>query len=169
MPSRFRFTCLVPSEDQTLQRVALLVQKYLFNIGVDMDVELQPQRDIARRVATGEFEAVLSEFAATRSLSFVYAFWHSPGESGGGLLGLPYHSADAALDRLRSSLSEADVRSAVADLQRAFYDDPPAVFLDWSERSHALSRNIEVSTEPGRDIMGNIRQWRPVTGRSARR
>ena len=64
MPSRFRFTCLIAREDQRLQRIGLVVQKQLFNIGVDMDVELLPARQLGARVVRGQFEAALSEFGS---------------------------------------------------------------------------------------------------------
>ena len=169
MPSRFRFTCLIAREDQRLQRIGLVVQKQLFNIGVDMDVELIPARQLGARVATGQFEAALSEFGSMRSLNFVYAIWHSVPPRSEGLVDLHYSSADAALDKLRAAIKEEDVRTAVADLQRAFYDDPPAVFLDWMQTARAVSRSSCVQSEPGRDVMGTIPQWRPAAAQTARR
>ena len=169
MPSRFRFTCLIAREDQRLQRIGLVVQKQLFNIGVDMDVELLPARQLGARVVSGQFEAALSEFGSMRSLNFVYALWHSVPPGAKGLVDFHYSSADAALDKLRSAIKEEEVKTAVAELQRAFYDDPPAVFLDWMQTARAVSRSISVQTESGRDVMGSIQQWRPVPPQSARR
>jgi len=170
MPSRFRFTCLVTREDQRLQRVALVLQKQLFNIGVDMDVELVALKQFRGRIATGQFEAALSEFGALRSLNYVYFFWHSAPP--GGATDRPdfhYSSADAALDKLRAAIKDEDVKTAVADLQRAFYDDPPAVFLDWMQTARAVNRSISVQSEPDRDVMGSIPQWRPAAAQTARR
>jgi ABC-type transport system substrate-binding protein len=164
MPSRFRFTCLVPSEDQLLQRVALIVQKQLYNVAVDMQVELTPFRELRRRVVAGEFEAALTEAVSTRSLSFVYTLWHSPEPGTTGPFNSPYTAADAPLDRLRAAITEPEVRAAVADVQRAFYEDPPAVFLNWMRSARALGRNIEVPDEPDRDVLGNIARWRPAAG-----
>jgi peptide/nickel transport system substrate-binding protein len=169
MPSRFRFTCLIAREDQRMQRITLVVQKELFNVGVDMDVEVLPLRELVKRVGTGQFEAFLFEFGSLRSLSFLYSLWHSVPPGAKGLLDLHYSSADAALDRLRGAFKEDDVRVAVADVQRAFYDDPPAVFLDWMQTARALSRAVVVPDEPGRDVVGSIRQWRPVASEGARR
>jgi peptide/nickel transport system substrate-binding protein len=169
MPSRFRFTCLVPREDQRLQRVALVVQKQLFNIGVDMEVELAATGQVGARVKNGEFEAALSEMGALRSLNYVYAIWHSVPAGAKNLVDLHYSSADAALDKLRAAIKDADVKRAVADLQRAFYDDPPAVFLDWMQTARAVSRSVVVQNETGRDVMGSIQQWRPVSTQNARK
>jgi peptide/nickel transport system substrate-binding protein len=163
MPSRFRFTCLIPREDQRMQRIALVVQKQLFNVDVDMDVEVMPFREMQGRVFSGQFEAVLSEFAALRPLNFVYALWHSVPPGTKGKLDLHYSAADTALDKLRGALKEDDVRVAVADLQRAFYDDPPAVFLDWMQTARAVNRSVVIQIEPGRDIVGSIPFWRPTS------
>jgi peptide/nickel transport system substrate-binding protein len=169
MPSRFRFTCLIAREDQRLQRIALVVQKQLFNVGVDMNVEVLPMREVQMRVVEGRFEAVLSEFGSLRSLSFLYALWHSPASDQPGLPNFHYTAADAALDRLRRAVKDDDVRAAVADVQHAFYDDPPAVFLDWTQASRALTSDIIVPNEEGRDIWGTIQLWRPASNLSASR
>jgi ABC-type transport system substrate-binding protein len=168
-PSRFRFTCLIAREDQRLQRMALVVQKQLFNVGVDMNVEVLPVREVQRRVVEGQFEAVLSEFGSLRSLSFLYSLWHSPATEEPGRPNFHYTAADAALDKLRRAVKDDDVRAAVADVQRAFYDDPPAVFLDWMQTSRALTRDIIVPNEGSRDVLGTIQLWRPASNLSASR
>jgi peptide/nickel transport system substrate-binding protein len=168
MPSRFRFTCLIPTEDQRMHRMALVIQKELFNVGVDMDVDVMPFGDLAGRVVKGDFEAALVEFPAYRSLNNVYATWHSvaPGVKA---MDMHYSSADAALDKLRAAIHDEDVRAAVADLQRVFYQDPPAVFLQWVQTTRAVSKSVDVQNEPGRDVLGTLPQWRPVSSQSTRR
>jgi hypothetical protein len=49
----------------------------------------------------------------------------------------------------------------VAALQRAIVDDPPAIFLAWSQRARAVSTRFHVPVEPGRDILSTLRLWRP--------
>jgi hypothetical protein len=66
-------------------------------------------------------------------------------------------------------VKDDEVRAAVADVQRAFYDDPPAVFLDWTQASRALTSDIIVPNEAGRDIWGTIQLWRPASNLSASR
>jgi hypothetical protein len=47
-------------------------------------------------------------------------------------------------------------------LQQTFLDDPPAVFLAWSERARAISRRFEVPpAEANRDILLTLRNWKP--------
>ena len=69
---------------------------------------------------------------------------------------------DAALDRIRDAESEVDYRAAVGGLQQTVVDNPPAIFLAWSERARAVNRRFDVVAEPGRDILTTLRLWRPV-------
>jgi hypothetical protein len=41
-------------------------------------------------------------------------------------------------------------------------DDPPGIFLAWSDRLRAVSSNFDVHVEPGRDILLTMRSWRPA-------
>jgi hypothetical protein len=50
----------------------------------------------------------------------------------------------------------------VGDLQRLFFEDPPAIYLAWPKVSRAVSTSFEVPDEPGRDVMGSLWQWRPA-------
>ena len=52
MPSRFRFKCLTIAKHATFEKIALLLQKQLYEIGVDMEIEAVPFRSWSRRAAT---------------------------------------------------------------------------------------------------------------------
>jgi peptide/nickel transport system substrate-binding protein len=162
MPSRLRFDCLVIAEDERFQRTALVVQKQLSDIGVDMEVTVAPLSRVAESMASGSFDAVLFEFAATRSLGFVYSFWHSPQPGSQVYVNTGYTSADAALDSLRAAIEDDQIRVALGDVQRVLFEDPPALFLTWPETTRAVSREFAVPTEGARDIVASIRQWHPV-------
>jgi len=162
MPSRLRFNCLVIAEDERFQRTALVVQKQLSDIGVDMEISVQPLAGVRESLAVGSFDAVLFEFAASRALGFVYSFWHSPQPGSRVYVNTGYASADAALDRLRAAIDDDEVRVAVGDVQRVFFEDPPALFLTWPETTRAVSREFVVPNDGPRDIMGSVRQWRPA-------
>jgi peptide/nickel transport system substrate-binding protein len=158
MPSRFAFTCLVFAEDPRFERFAVLVQKELADVGIDMKLLPLNQKEMEARLKSGDFDAFLFELFG-RSLSWVYEFWHSQeqGHFQGG-----YRSADAVLERIRGAGSDDEVRTAVAELARVLHDDPPAAFLAWQETSRAVSTTFDVAPEEKRDILGNVWQWRPV-------
>ena len=163
MPSRFRFTCLVMSDDQRFDKVALLLQRQLFDVGVDLVLESMPAMAIQARMAAGNFDAALMEFIGSRSLNWAYIFWHSPLGSSGRFINTGYKGADQALDRLRSALSDDEIRAAVTDVQRVMYEDPPALFLAWLETSRALSRDFVLPNEGPGDIIGLLPRVRPAS------
>ncbi len=156
-PSRFRFTCMVP-EGPEYERVALVVQKQLFDIGVDMAIEQVSVQELARRGSTGEFDAFLVELIGGRFLTWPYRFWHSP--TGRTLFSTGYRAADDALDRARHARSEPELRGAIRDYQQISQLDPPAIFLAWMRTSRAVSRRFLLPPDPDRDIIGSLRLWR---------
>jgi peptide/nickel transport system substrate-binding protein len=156
-PARLSFTCLVFSEDNRFERLALLVQKQLADVGIDMKLVPLRQRELVTRLAKGDFDAFLFEMAG-RSLSWVYEFWHSKGA----MINSGYHSADATLESIRLATTDDEVRTGVARLTQLMHDDPPAVFIAWQTTSRAVSTRFDVGAEANRDVLANVWQWRPA-------
>ena len=71
-------------------------------------------------------------------------------------------AVDAALDRVRHASNDADYRAGTAAFQQAIEDDPPAIFLAWSDRSRAVTRRFDVQAETGRDVLSTLRLWKPT-------
>jgi peptide/nickel transport system substrate-binding protein len=166
MPRRFKFRCLFWSEDAMFERIALVVQKQLFEIGIDVDMVPVTLQEIRARHISGDFEALLVQMVSGRSLDWVYWFWRSAPGKTAGIARSGYTAADSALDRLRGARSEDETRIAVADLQRVLYEDPPAAFLVRPETARAVDDSFAVPVEErNRDILGTIWQLKPrVTG-----
>jgi peptide/nickel transport system substrate-binding protein len=171
MPRRFRFTCAFWSEDPQFERIALVVQKQLFEIGIDVEMIPVTLRDLGGRLKAGDFEAVLIPMISGRSFEWTYRFWRSapnPDIRSG------YTAADTALDRLRAARSDEETRIAVADLQRIMYEDPPAAFLVRPETARAVNDSFVVPGDAKgerRDISNTLWQWKSrdrATGRAAR-
>jgi peptide/nickel transport system substrate-binding protein len=158
-PTRFTFTCLVVAEPR-FERLALLLQRQLLNIGVDMRLEAVPIGEFATRVATGQFDAFANELIASNGLGFASMVWHS--NPAGPFFQSGYASADLAFDRLRAARSDDETRAAVHALQRTMHDDPPAVFLYWEQRSRAVSRRFVLPPADDLDILRSIDRWRLV-------
>ena len=157
MKSRFRFVCLTLANDARYEKIGILLQKQLFEIGVDMEVVALPARELGLRLNSGNFDALLLEFTSGRSLTWAYIAYHSTLSAGG------YRAADAVLDKLRAAPSETETRAAVNEFQRILYDDPPAIFLAWPVVARAVSSTFAVPGESGRDVMGSLWQWRPAS------
>ncbi len=156
MPARFAFTCLTIEGDTRFERIALVVQRQLFEIGVDMQMQPVPAAEFNKRLAAGNYDAFLIEMASGRTLAWPYAWWRSPGLTESVSIG--YTGADEELDRMRAAGTDEAVRIAVADVMRVLREDPPALFLVWPYETRAADSSIVVEYEPERDIFGTL--WR---------
>lgn len=158
--SGIRFKCLIPSDFAILERLALTVQKQLYDLGVDMQIEATPVDKYNARIRNGEFDAVLVDMISGPTFARPYQFWRSPGELKGlNVFGYRNREADKWFDALRHASDEAAVRAAASQLQRILREDPPAVFLAWNERTRAISRQFRVPTEGARDPLYTLRLW----------
>lgn len=153
------FTCLVPPDTMN-ERIAIEVKRQLASVGVDMAVEEISQDQIVQRTTKKQYEAALIEFISGPTLFRPYLIWHS--KTPLNWAGFGSTTVDVALDRVREAPSEDKYRRAVAGLQQAFMDDPPAIFLAWSVRARAISKRFTVQQEEGRDILSTIRSWKPA-------
>jgi peptide/nickel transport system substrate-binding protein len=154
MPSRFRIQCLTLANDARYEKIALVLQKQLYEIGVDLEIVVLPAKELIPRLSSGQFEMLLMERTSGRSLAWTYLTFHSSQNPAG------YRAADKVLDRLRQTTEDAGIRTAVSDLQQIFHDDPPAIFILWPKVARVVSSKFEVPDEEGRDVMSRFWLWR---------
>ena len=159
--ARFRFTCLIPENFSVWERIALKVQKDLFNVGVDIQFKVVPVNEFTRMLGTGKFEAVLLDMISGPTPGRAYILWASTKRFQGvyNIFGYENAEADRLFDILRTTRNEAAVRSATRRLQRVLLDDPPALFLAWNERARAVRRDFIVPNETGRDPYLSLWRW----------
>ena len=155
-PRKIKFVCLVAPE---AERLALVLKREFEATGVEMTLREIPLEHLDQAMLSGDFDAVLTEFISGPSLFCVYRMWHSRGLFEGHV---GNDHLDDALDRIRFSTSDDEYQAAVRGLQEAVVEDPPAVFIAWSERARAVNRRFDVPAEPGRDILTTLRLWRPT-------
>jgi peptide/nickel transport system substrate-binding protein len=157
--------CLLP--EPSLERLALVLQRQLQVIGVDLELELVSLEQFAARVVSGrgDFDAVIVDAQQGPNIARPYLFWHS---------GAPTNFAhynnkqvDDSLDSIRHATDDAAYKAGVAAFQGAMIDDPPAVFLVWRERARAVSRRFVVPPDPNNDVLLSIRLWRPADSKVA--
>ncbi len=153
-----RFTCLYA--DRSQERLALVVKRMLEAIGVTVTLELVPSDDALGRVQRGDFDAVLFDTIQGPGLLRPYWFWRTGEQFNWGHYSNT--AVDAAFDDIRGAADDAAYRRAVESLLGAIVDDPPAIFLAWSERARAVSTRFDVPVQPGRDILGTLRLWKPL-------
>jgi len=162
-PFRFSVKCLVP-DVALYETLAIAIQKNLYDVGINLEIESSPMLGMVKRLASGDFEAFLFEMTNGKGLSWMYRFLHSPGPGAGTFLAWHYEAADEVLDRIRFSNTDDEVRAGVSALQHVLYEDPPAAFISWDERSRAVSRRFEVPSVPGADVFAAnlLWQWKPA-------
>lgn len=158
MPARFGFTCLVLANDDRFERIALLVQRQLYAIGIDMKIAPLPALELTTRLASGDFDAFILEAVGGRILGWGHDFWHSPAPGAKAPFRTGYIAADAALDRLQIADTDDQVREALADVMQVMRNDPPAAFLVWPREARAADIGFEIPYEVDRDIFGTIWQ-----------
>ena len=162
-PARLRFTCFIPAGFTIWERVALEVQKHLYNIGVDMQFEVVPFQEFDTRMREARFDAALNNIISGPTPARAYIFWQSARRYKGlNVFGYENPEAERLFEVLRTTTNEGAVRSATRRLQAVLLDDPPALFLAWDQRARAVRRDYQVVQEAGQDPMLTIGQWRPA-------
>ena len=165
VPARFRFTCLLPADFSLLERIGLEVQKQLYDVGVDMQFDVVPIEEYNSRIREGRFDAVLVDLISGPTFGRPFIFWRTHEHfTGLNVFGYENPETERLFQVLASSTNEAAIRSATSRLERAFLDDPPALFLAWSQRARAVNRRFQVVESP-RDPLFTIWQWTENTDR----
>jgi peptide/nickel transport system substrate-binding protein len=164
--ARFRFTCLIPENFSVIERVALEVQKQLYDVGVNMQFEVVSSREFNERVRDRRFEAILIDMISGPSVGRSYFFWRSASHfTGLNVFGYENAEAERLFDVLRTSTNEVAVQSAFTRFQEVLLDDPPALFLAWNERSRAVRRDFQIEQDSGQgtpDPVYSIWRWKAV-------
>ena len=144
-----------------------MVKRQLEMVGVNMEIEEASPDRVYQALARRILKLFSWIWLADRACSGRTGWWRSGGSLNQGAFGsVPI---DAALDRIRHATSDVEYRAAVYGFQQAILQDPPAIFLAWSERARAVSRRFDVPVEPGRDILTTLRLWRPTDDVQLRR
>jgi peptide/nickel transport system substrate-binding protein len=160
MASRLRFTCLFMEEDPQFERIALLLQRQLSRVGVDLALERLSLPQLSERLRSGQFDSFIAPTSSGRSFEWLYRRWHSPEGPQAEHQDSSYRGADTILEHLRTVRSESEIRSAIADLQQRFFEDAPAVFLAWPETTRAVSARFDVGERDDPDVYANLWRWR---------
>jgi peptide/nickel transport system substrate-binding protein len=153
---RIRLSCLFGNPDY--ERLALVLQRQLQSVGIDLDLQALPADSVLSRWRAADFDLILTDAISGPSLVRPYLFWHSQSPFNYGRFSS--RAVDASLDAIRHALDDDAYRAGVAAFQRAIMADPPALFLAWIERARVVSTRFAVPAEPERDVWSTLRLWR---------
>ena len=154
--SRFSFRCLVQDEDPQYERIALMVRRQLFDVGIDMAIEMTPVKTIGERGAAGDFDAMLVRVNSSRTLNLTYQFWRAA------LFKTGYTGTNKAFDAFRLADSDEETRAAVTELVERFHEDVPALFIAWLQVVRAVDTSFDVGDGHTPDPFASLWQWKPV-------
>ena len=153
--SRFQLTCIVPADTAPCEQIALLVQRQLREVGVDMKLEAINTLDLGPRLARGDWDCALVRQNTARNLSRLYALSHSKEP----MAQFGYTAADRILDDLRHAANRAELAAASAAFRDLLYDDPPAIFLAEGRQARAIGSSLEIPLlEDGQDVIETLWQ-----------
>ena len=170
--SRFQLKCMFYSQDPQFERIALLLQRQLAAVGIDLVLEGLKGKELVARLSAGEFDSYLFQLTSGRDVSWVYRFWHSPkGALGQVMQNTGYSGADTVLDALRQARDDRpeDIRVAVGDVRQRFYEDVPAVFLAWTENTRVVDTRFDIVNPNDPEIFANLWRWQLAAPQTASR
>jgi peptide/nickel transport system substrate-binding protein len=160
-----RFECWLP--DAVPERLVVVLQHQLYAVGFDMQPKVAAISEFNKRFTSGDFDAVLLPALMGPNLLRAYQWWHT---------GAPYNfgdfrgaAVDASLDDIRHAADPTEYKMGVERFQRAIVDDPPAIFLAWSDRARVVNSRFAVAPDPSGDVLKTLRLWRPADPRVASR
>jgi peptide/nickel transport system substrate-binding protein len=156
MASRFQLHCLFYNKDFQFERIAILLQRQLEEVGIDLVLSGADEATLTRRAHDGNFDSYVFQLTSGKSFDWTYRFWHSDS----GFQSTGYTGANLALDQLRNSHLDGDVRVAVANLRQRFYEDVPAAFLAWPETTRAIDTRFDLGDHTDPDVFANLWRWR---------
>ena len=160
--SRFSFGCVVFGEDSQFERIALMVQRQLFEVGIDMQIEMVPLKDLPDRAGKGDFDGLLARANASRTHNMLYQFWRSYTGTTPPLIKTGYMGTNDAFDRLRVAETNDESRRAIDALVERFHEDVPALFIAWVEVTRAVDTRFDIGDREAPDPFMNLWQWRAV-------
>ncbi len=170
MASRFQLTCMFYNGDPQFERIGLLLQRQLAAVGIDLTLEGVNEKQLVTRLGAGDFDSYLFQLTSGRDVSYAYRFWHSPkGALGRVMQNTGYDGADAVLDRLRLARADEDIRVAIGDLRRRFYEDVPAVFLAWPEVTRAIDAKFDIGNTSDPEFFASLWRWHLASSQTASR
>jgi peptide/nickel transport system substrate-binding protein len=159
MPRRFQIHCLFWDKGPQYERIALMLQRQLAAIDIDLVLERADDKTLQQRLSAGSFDTYLYQLASGKSFDWTYRFWHSPLRGGLAIQDSGYGAADESLDRLRQARSDGDIRVALSDVRARFFEDVPAVFIAWVEATRAVDSRFDVGDASDPEILANLWRW----------
>jgi len=132
---RLSFEILFSTGSAEAERIALIYQQSLKEVGVDMRIRTIEWTVFLKQRQERKFDALMMSWTSSLD-GDPYQVWHSSQEAGQGSNVGSYSNnhADELMERARSTLDRAERNKLYQDLSKTIFDDQPYLFL--FERPH---------------------------------
>ena len=167
-----RFGILFPNSSVARRVYAELIQAQLRPHGIQVDVDGADQSTVVPRFLSGQFDALLMNWATDPSPSSLRDSWHSPpsaAQRGTNFQVYGNKAADAAMER---AISEADPERSRALYREAYQliiDDVPSVWLYENRNYMAINGRVNPVFKGSTLWWRQLRSWSiPKAGRLPR-
>lgn len=139
----FEFELLVPEQDTLSEKIAQLLQRNFERIGIKIILKPAAFTEISPKVFVHhDFDAVLLPYTNVLGIPHDYLYWNSETNNPYNFTSYSNPEINQYLNEAMYSPDEKTVQTAHEKFQKAFYDDPPVIFLFWKKASFLVSKNI---------------------------
>lgn len=157
----FSFEILVPKFEGQIEKVAILIQKYFRNIGINVRLRMLEMNEMNNKyLFKKQFDSVLLFMYSGLDPDISYNFWHST-QINNGMNIFSYYNKDVDhyLENGRNALTREEALISYHLMQEAMLEDPPGVYLFWKEEIIPVNRRINGVSFKGPYTFSSISQW----------
>ncbi len=155
-----RFTVLINKGDEIKEKSIRLIQEQLLDIGVKLDIELIDLAILTKMLLQKDFESAFIEFASINDPDINYQLWHSSQASNGfNMFSYKNQKVDELLDKGRTTFDREKRREYYGNFQKEMLDDPPGIFLFWTEYLVGIHERFKDVKVDWRGTFANITEW----------
>lgn len=159
---RLAFTALVPGSSRNRERMAVLLQEQLRQVGVAMDIERAENRTFTQKREAGQFDVVFGGWLTIPSPRALVGTWMSATKPGQGTRndGRWENAAfDAAVTEGLAAMDRDEARRAFTRAYQTIADDVPALFLYEPRTVAAVHRRFTIPAWRADGWWRTLHEW----------
>ncbi len=159
---RLAFTALVPGSSRNRERMAVLLQEQLRQVGVAMDIERAENRTFTQKREAGQFDAVFGGWLTIPSPRALVGTWMSATKPGQGTRNdgrWENADFDAAVMEGLAAMDRDDARRAFTRAYQTIADEVPALFLYEPRTVAAVHRRFTIPAWRADGWWRSLHEW----------
>ena len=154
------FELLAPSESEARQDVALMIERDLARIGVQVTPRFIEWGSLQAAMAGGDFDAFVNRWVEPTQVD-LWGIWHSspPGEPTFNFGGYSNHEVDRLLEAVDQAADFATQKPLLDEIQALIVDDQPYLFLIENTRLVGHNTRIRGADINAASVFFNLADW----------